>query len=104
MSEARSENERTEWPFVCPTARSWTPPSGGVRCVRGRRPGDLTAPDTVDRMSTATAASAEQLVALLEPVTVAVDREALRVLIEDRGEQVGYELWFRPGRGRGNQG
>lgn len=49
---------------------------------------------------TTSAASTEQLMALLEPVTVAIDHGALRVLISDRGERVGYELWFRPSPGQ----
>jgi hypothetical protein len=31
---------------------------------------------------------------------VAVDHEAMRILIRDRGEPLGYELWFRPGSGQ----
>jgi hypothetical protein len=65
----------------------------------------LTAGDTFDRMATAARTrpddrQVERLLALIEPPRVAIDGRNLRVLIEDRGEPLGYELWFRPGTGQ----
>jgi hypothetical protein len=105
MIEGRSEIEGRRRASFRPALRSRRPLWGASCCGPAGQTEDLTCLGTVDRMATATAdrlhsPTAEDLASLLEPVAVAVDLDAQRVLITERGEAVGYELWFRLGIGR----
>src|SRR4051794_37883331 len=106
MIETTTAGEGRPMRRTCPALRSGRPPSGASRCGCASRIGDFGCPGTVDRMTTATEAgptrrASEVLREPPAPVQVAVDPEARRVLICERGERYGYELWFRPATGRG---
>ena len=110
-----SDDGRMAWPFEAGFPSSDTqrmPPKGASCCAPTDGSAGLTRLGTVDRKamrattekSTRRAAangSPRRLIAppADEPPEVLVDHDAGRVLLRDGGEQVGYELRLRRGRG-----
>lgn len=108
-----NDEERRPWPFGpgFPSSKPQrTPPKGASCCALSDHGEGLTGLGTVDREAMRATTdqtsnrpvrngSAQRAVAPADgPPEVLIDEDAGRVLLRDRGEQVGYELRLRRGR------